>query len=241
MTFEVFPPLDPSIERIYAVGDIHGRLDLLTRAVTEIDRDLAGRPGLIVTLGDYVDRGPESAGVVALLRRLHSSGEAICIRGNHEALMAKAVRTGDTDRWYRNGGEATVASYGGTIIEDDIAWMEGLPVFWSDRQRLYVHGGVAPNVSLAEQDEETCMWIRNPFLEAEPGDLPAHVVHGHTPRWAGKPEREQTELLAHRTNLDTAAYRTGRLAVGVFNARGSGGPLKLIEVVGAPVEYEEDD
>jgi serine/threonine protein phosphatase 1 len=83
-------------------------------------------------------------------------------------------------------------------------------------------------VPLEGQNEETCLWIRERFLRAGPGDLPAHVVHGHTPHWADKPDARLPELLPHRTNLDTGAFMTGVLTAGVFDPATPGGPIRLL-------------
>lgn len=224
---------------IYAIGDIHGRLDLLEQALDAIKRHRDTSAALIVALGDYVDRGPESAGVIARLRQIENANQAVCLRGNHETLMTRALRGGERVRWYRNGGEATLASYKGEVPAEDIEWLEGLPLTWSDGHRIHVHGGLAPFVPMEEQDEETCTWIRTPFLEAPAEAFPAHVVHGHTTRWKGKPDRAEPELLPHRTNLDTAAFRTGRLTIGVFDPSAPGGPSELLRVTGPETDLED--
>jgi serine/threonine protein phosphatase 1 len=228
-----------SVEWIYAIGDIHGRLDLLDDALAAIEAHRDGKRALIVTLGDYVDRGPDSAGVVSRLRELERSGAVLCLLGNHEALMSKALRCGERDRWYRNGGEATMASYAGDVPADDIDWMEALPLMWTDGHRIYVHGGLAPFVPMEEQDEHTCTWIRTPFLKAPAEAFPAHIVHGHTTRWEGKLDRGEPELLPHRTNLDTAAFKTGVLTIGVFDAAKPGGPVDLLRITGAETDLED--
>lgn len=214
----------------FAIGDVHGERELLERAFAAMEDRAGGETWRAVLLGDYVDRGPDSAGVIRLLRAAEREGGIVCLKGNHEAMMIKAIETGDTGHWFRNGGKETLRSYHGAVELEDIAWMRGLPVAFVDEHRVYVHGGLEPGVPLAEQEEETCLWIRVPFLRASAEALPAHVVHGHTPRWEGKPTRELPERLPHRTNLDTGAFYTGRLSIGVFETDRPGGAVDIIQI-----------
>ena len=223
---------------VYAVGDIHGRLDLLLRALEQIEAHAAGRPATLVLLGDYVDRGPESRGVVERLMDLQQRpGRVVCLKGNHEDLMVRGLTGGavSAGHWLDNGGLEALRSYGAAgpdefrlVPEAHLDWMEDLPLMARDRHRLYVHAGVAPGRAPERQSERTCLWIRERFLEAPAEALPAHVVHGHTPEWAGKPRAADPELLPHRTNLDTGAWHTGVLGVAVFDAARPGGPLELL-------------
>ena len=223
---------------VYAFGDIHGRLDLLLRALARIDAHAAGRPATLVFLGDYVDRGPDSRGVVEHLMELERRGGVICLKGNHEDLMVRALSGGAVSlgHWLDNGGRQALHSYGAggpddfrLIPEAHLDWMEHLPLMARDRHRLYVHAGLFPGRAPERQSERACLWIRERFLEAPAEALPAHVVHGHTPEWAGKPQAAEPELLAHRTNLDTGAWHTDVLTVGVFDAGRPGGPLELLQ------------
>jgi len=217
---------------LYAIGDVHGRLDLLTEAFAVIDDHAGGRPSRVITLGDYIDRGPDSAGVIALLRARQAERDLICLKGNHEALMVEALRTGAYQQWFRGGGEMTLGSYGDAPSADDLAWMDSLPVVHREGERLFVHAGLEPDVPLAEQDPQVMMWIRDRFLEAGAETLPGHVVHAHTPVWAAKPDPEIPERLPHRTNLDTRAWETGILSIGVFDPKASGGPLYVLSARG---------
>ena len=233
---------------IYAIGDIHGRFDLLERAI-EIIR-AHGRAGgrRLVFLGDYVDRGPQSREVVERLMALELEEDAIFLKGNHEDLMVQVLARGATSRfrnWLENGGDETLASYG--VGDDDdpreavpaahLAWMAALPMTAEDGGRIFVHAGLAPGVALADQSEEACLWIREAFLRANAGAFEAHVVHGHTPRWTGKPEPSLPELLPHRTNLDTGAFATGVLAIGVFDPAVPGGPVELLLARGEAIAW----
>ena len=229
---------------IFAIGDVHGRDDLLGQLLAQIDRHAAGRLHQLVFLGDYIDRGPDSAAVVSrlmALQRGRPAGTVICLRGNHEqmALDALAADGGwPFNLWRRNGGNATLRSYGAPepgpryldlIPADHRAWLTGLPLAHQDARRIYVHAGLEPNTPLADQDEEAFLWIREAFLRAPPDSFPAHVVHGHTPEWAGKTSMARPELLSHRTNLDTGAYATGMLTAGIFERRSPAGPVRLLQ------------
>jgi serine/threonine protein phosphatase 1 len=97
-----------------------------------------------------------------------------------------------------------------------------------DAHRLYVHAGVVPSTPVESQDKRALLWIRETFLSAKAATLPCHVVHGHTPRWRKKPDPARPELLPHRTNLDTGAYFTGVLSIGVFDDVQAGGPLEIL-------------
>ena len=221
----------------YAVGDIHGRADLLCVMLDMIEADAGKRPAKIVFLGDYVDRGPDSAVVVQMLMAgpRRDGDMFVCLKGNHEDLMVGSVIAGDESAercWIGNGGAQTVMSYGGTVPWAHAEWMNALPVMHEDARRVYVHAGLMPGMDIGENDPETCMWIRDRFLR-DGGSWSKHVVHGHTPQWDGKPDASKPELLAHRTNLDTAAYHTGVLTAGVFNDDKAGGPYRLIRAPAA--------
>jgi len=226
---------------IYVIGDIHGRLDLLWAALRVVaDHSTVQAPRLVL-LGDYVDRGPDSRRVVELVMALQEDPRVVCLKGNHEALMVKALTDGSTEdfqRWRAAGGDATIRSYGAmdhesaetNVPKAHLRWMASLPLTSGDGHRIYVHAGLMPGVPLEDQREETCLWIKERFLRARPQQFDMHVVHGHTPVWAGKPDAATPELLAHRTNLDTGAYMTDALAIGVFAEAIDGGPVEVLTV-----------
>lgn len=218
----------------YAVGDIHGCLGLALAAFDAIEADAGERGADIVCLGDYVDRGPDSRGVIELLMAgpRRAGDTLVCLKGNHEELMAESG-AGDlsaTSCWLGNGGRETIASYGhGGVPPEHFSWASGLPVMVADDHRVFVHAGLMPGFSPEGQDPATCMWIRDRFLRC--GDeWGVHIVHGHTPQWDGKPDPTQPELLPHRTNLDTGACWTGVLTVGVFDAEIAGGPIRVLPI-----------
>ena len=219
----------------YAIGDIHGRMDLFELALTRISEHAAKRPHRVILLGDLVDRGPDSAGVVATAMDLTDGETFITLKGNHEDLMLRSLRGASTESlsvWLNNGGEQTLLSYGGprAVPETHLDWLQALPLTWRDSHRVFVHAGLAPGVPLAMQSERAMLWIREVFLAAPAADFPCHVVHGHTPKWSGKPDMAAPERLAHRTNLDTGAYATGCLSIGVFDDAVPGGPTKVLTV-----------
>lgn len=228
-----FPPMRiidlPSTEFTYAIGDIHGCLDLLERAFGLIEAHAGTRDFQVVCLGDYVDRGPESRGVIDLLIRQQRHIRLTCLKGNHEDMMLDAIEAGEWSFWLDNGGEETWSSYLGDVPDQHLAWLRALPVCARDADRFYVHAGFMPGLDLTDQDEEACLWIRGHFLIADADELPGHVVHGHTPRHNDKLAMDEPERLPHRTNLDTGACWTGVLGVGVFEP-GRAEPVSVLRV-----------
>ncbi len=225
----------------YAVGDVHGRLDLLRRAVVAIHEHSRDAPFRVVFLGDYVDRGPDSCGVVELLLHLQRRWPVVCLKGNHEEMMLQAVVEPDggrLERWLEFGGRETLRSYA-VREEDELAaalpqkhlhWMAELPTIADDKHRIYVHAGLMPGTPARLQNDSIRLWIRERFLLGRAGDFEAHIVHGHTPVWAGKPDPAEPELLRHRTNIDTGAFATGALSVAVFDEEVPGGPIEIWKV-----------
>jgi serine/threonine protein phosphatase 1 len=204
----------------FAVGDVHGCLDKLERVVAACDAYAAGRPARFVFLGDYIDRGPDSRGVVDfLIRRQQAAppGAVVCLRGNHEqlALDAHADPRAMPD-WLRNSAADTIRSYGrpdGLISPAHLMWLAALPLCHDDGLRFFVHAGVDLNVPLDRQDYEVMLWMREPFLSrSDEVDCGRFVVHGHTPQKSGRPD-----LRKHRLNLDTAAVLGGPLTAAAFD------------------------
>lgn len=218
---QLAPGRVPPGRRIYAVGDIHGCVHRLEALLGDIRADLAARPGpapTLVLLGDYVDRGLESARVLELLLGAPPvpGAELVLLKGNHEAMMLDACALGATDNalrfWMDNGGLATLESY-----DTDPAfpgWLQRIPPAHLALMRrcqlrhavgdyLFVHAGVRPDVPLERQDAHDLLWIREPFLSWRK-PLGAVVVHGHTP--VPKPE-----IRPHRIGIDTGACFGGTL------------------------------
>jgi serine/threonine protein phosphatase 1 len=204
---------------IFAIGDIHGCLDKLERLIAACEAHADGRPARWVFLGDYVDRGPDSRGVIELLMRRQQAqpGSIVCLRGNHEqmAIMAHAdVRA--MPLWLANSGATTQSNYpetNGRIANAHLAWLSALPFCHDDGLRFFVHAGIDLSEPLEAQDGEVMLWMREPFLsESDHVDCGRFVVHGHTPLRGGRPD-----LRKHRLNLDTAAVLGGPLTAAAFD------------------------
>lgn len=222
-------PSTPSGGRAYAVGDIHGRLDLLDRLLAAIEQDIARRPArdiLLIFLGDLIDRGPDSRGVVERLRTYrHDKLRACFVAGNHEEVLLRLLsgECGLLQSWLQYGGAECARSYGcdpatlaGCSEQSALAMIkEAIPAehvqFISDfadtlsfGDYLFVHAGIRPGLDLSLQSQSDLRWIRSQFLEYK-GDHGFVVVHGHTIS-DGIDERP------NRIGVDTGAYRTGILS-----------------------------
>lgn len=213
--------------RVYAIGDVHGRLDLLTRMHDAIRSDLDEHPiedWRIVHLGDYVDRGPDSAGVLDFLIEAERRDPRITsLAGNHDLAFLDFLAKPNPSGLFANyGGYETALSYGVTINFGDEAAFAGssaefaraVPLahraFVQGRQFsleigdfFFCHAGIRPGVALEGQDPMDLIWIRERFLNHE-GLHPKLIVHGHT----ATPE---PEVRANRINIDTGAYKSGLL------------------------------
>jgi serine/threonine protein phosphatase 1 len=214
----------------YVIPDLHGRFDLLRDALAKIADHAAGNSGLIVALGDYVDKGPDSKRIIERLRFGALAGWGfVPLKGNHDAMMVEALRhPAKMAAWIEKGGDTALQSYGGSaaaVPQADIAWLDGLRLMHIDAHRVYVHAGVDPDLPLDRQPEEVLLWKRYPKGYAA-GFENFHVVHGHD----NFPEGPL--LYEGRSNLDTAAWRTGRLVIGVFDDAKAGGPVDFIVVRG---------
>lgn len=218
----------PPGQRVYAIGDIHGRSDLLDRIDAAILEDLERAPAdraRIICLGDYVDRGPDAAGVIERLMQPHPSGiERTLLKGNHEEIMERFLAAPEvTAGWCRLGGLETMRSYGVDaelliaregIVAAAEAFRAKLPAAHKELVNnlamsvvegdfFFCHAGVRPGVTLAEQSARDLLWIRDEFLSSD-DDFGKVVVHGHTPV-------VEPELLANRINIDTGAFASNRL------------------------------
>jgi Calcineurin-like phosphoesterase len=207
------------MQKTYAIGDIHGSLAKLRGLVALGERDAGGEPMTLVFIGDYIDRGPDSRGVVDYVMGLEArlGANAIALKGNHEELaVAAADGSVSIGNWLLNGGDKTLLNYGVAsareLPADHLAWFRSLRLSFDDGQRLFVHAGIDPGRPLDDQDAHDLVWIREPFLfdERDHGRL---IVHGHTPVRTGTPD-----LRANRLNIDTAAVYGGPLTAAVFVA-----------------------
>ncbi|MCP4327572.1 MAG: serine/threonine protein phosphatase [Alphaproteobacteria bacterium] len=218
---------------VYAVGDIHGRHDLLIALQEMIVAD-AGRRNperrVVVYLGDYVDRGPESRAVVEALATTALPGfEVVHLIGNHESFLLRFLQDAEVGPiWFYNGGACTLESYGveaGALdraalaaAQDDFQevlparheqFLRGLALSHVEGDYAFVHAGVRPGIPLAEQRAEDLMWIRDEFLDAN--DNHGHViVHGHSIAW-------EPEVRVNRIGIDTGAFASGVLTALVLD------------------------
>lgn len=210
---------------IYAIGDVHGCLDQLKELEQRIVSDSAAPEGakLIVMLGDYVDRGPSSAGVIDhLLRPLSDGFTRVLLAGNHEELMLNAIMGLGDEAWLEFGGVETLRSYGVDVVQyrssrprarqklleshvphDHVALLVGLAISLQIENIVFAHAGIRRNVPIEQQDRNDLMWIRKEFHDAAPNDG-FLVVHGHTPV-------AEPEMVPGRIGIDTGAFATGKL------------------------------
>lgn len=224
-------PAIPSGERVYAVGDIHGRADLFEDLIRTIERDDAAREPArttVVLLGDLIDRGPDSAAVVARARRWAGERAVEFIQGNHEEMLLVSREDIEALRGFiRFGGMETILSYGidpetamSSRIEDlqrlmveaippeDFAFLDSFKKLVRIGDYLFVHAGVRPDTPLDHQLGGDCRWIREPFLSHR-GDYGAFVVHGHT-------ITPEPDVRTNRIGIDTGAFLHGTLtAIGL--------------------------
>lgn len=230
---------------IYAIGDIHGRADLLMRLLPVLRDDLRHRGGdrrerpLLVFLGDYVDKGPQSRLVIDLLLEFAQDPtfETRFLLGNHEETLLDFLAGRIRGRsWVEHGGDATFRSYGVPLGRDTdwvearerlraavppshMRFMENLELMIEVGSLLFVHAGIRPGVPIGQQSTRDLLWIRSDFLQT-PVTGPHLIVHGHTPR-------DSVYGAPGRLCLDSAAYMSGRLSAAVF----AGDSVEIIDSV----------
>jgi serine/threonine protein phosphatase 1 len=222
------PSLPPG-QLVYAVGDIHGRADLLALLLEQIEADAArsarAERRSLVFVGDYIDRGPDSRRVVELLGALPQGFDAHFLKGNHEAILLDFLRDPSClGQWLANGAAATFESYGVDVAglvragaepeswqtafldelpEEHRRFFESLELMVALGDYLFVHAGVRPSVPLEAQDPQDLVWIRGEFLRSGE-NFGKVVVHGHTPTAV-------PEMRENRIGIDTGAVFTNRL------------------------------
>jgi len=222
------PLAQRSAKRVYAFGDVHGCSRLLDEAWRKVEDDLQRRPlpleqVLEIYLGDYIDRGPDSIGVIERLIERRAARRVVCLAGNHEDIAHQALDDVEAfSRWLRLGAPETLISYGirpPLRHFDDVArahreyrarlpashrrFLGSLPLFHIHARCLFVHAGLRPGIPLESQSAVDLTTIRTAFLSFR-GDHPYLVIHGHTPV-------HEPEIMRNRINIDTGAYATGRL------------------------------
>lgn len=216
---------------IYAIGDVHGRLDLLLAAERKIEADLVatGDRGLIVTLGDHIDRGPQSAEVVAhLLKPVPELMRRLALCGNHEAAFLDFMDDPAGNMWWLEyGGRETLLSYGldidyfmskrkllveelrramqDSVPGEHVEFLKAMPISLRSSHFVFVHAGLRPGIALDAQTDQDMLWIREPFLSEGPR-MDYMVIHGHTPS-------DDLDRGPNRIGIDTNAVATGHLTV----------------------------
>lgn len=229
----------------YAIADLHGRFDLLCRAIDMIEEDAGEDGGTFIVLGDFVDRGPQSRKIIDLLMAgpQRPNWCWIVLQGNHEAMMLEVLGspTEHLMRWWMgNGGGQTLMSYGysdGDMIlplkvpPEHMTWLARLPLTHEDAERIYVHAGVPFDQHVSDVKPQTLQWmlyhgdVEHNDAEFHPDAQHIsgkHIVHGH------HQSALHPLLKPHRTNLDSFAWQTNRLAIGVFEDCSPGGPIKTL-------------
>lgn len=235
-------PAVPAGTRVYVVGDIHGRLDLFEELILAVERDdleAANADTSVILLGDLVDRGPESAGVVARAREWAARRRVRILAGNHEDMFLESFADTRLLRHFlKHGGRETLFSYGiaperynDSTLEElqrlmhvavpkaDRDFLRGFEEYVVEGDYLFVHAGIAPEVPLEDQARHDMLWIRDTFLRY-PDRHPHVVVHGHT-------IFEEVDERDNRIGIDTGAFRSGRLTALVLE----GEQRRLIQAV----------
>jgi serine/threonine protein phosphatase 1 len=216
-------------ERLYAIGDVHGRYDLLRDLLDRLEEHSAALPPAasthVILLGDLVDRGPDSASV---LRFLYNSQQRtdrlVVLLGNHEELMLRALdgEKGMLRAWMRVGGRETMKSFGVTpptkeessavatqqLIEaipaEWVEWMRGFPLTAKSGDYMFCHAGIRPGIALRRQARADLLWIRDEFLLDDESDHGAMIIHGHS-------ISHEVEMRSNRIGIDTGAFSSGVL------------------------------
>ena len=224
----------PKGERVFAIGDVHGRLDLLRELASAIEAHEAASPAArttIILLGDLVDRGPESAGVLRFARDWQNRANVRILAGNHEEMFLKSFDNAEVLRHFlRHGGKETLLSFGMSwsayatatvekvremmaevVPAEDRAFIEGLEDKIAIGDYLFVHAGIEPEMPIEDQKPADLRWIREPFL-SHAGPHPLMVVHGHT-------ITQEPVDNGIRIGIDTGAYASGRLTALVLEGK----------------------
>lgn len=224
-------------QRIIAIGDIHGRWDLLEALIKAVEEQVTAGPAIpnhLVFLGDVIDRGPDSRRVVDFLRSAQINSPRVhVLLGNHEQALLHAIE-GDAHAqrmWLEHGAASTLRSFGtglpladedsyafgarvaAAVGADTIDWLRDLPLSFSLGGYFFCHAGVRPGRALGKQSVEDLLWIRDAFLESEKRHG-AVIVHGHS-------VSDEVEVRHNRIGVDTGAYRTGKLSAVILSDTGN--------------------
>lgn len=220
----------------YAIGDAHGRFDLVHKALQMADEHAEESPYTFVCCGDFIDRGPGSVKIIERFMYWEDKpgSRLIVLRGNHEQMMIEGVENPVLHGrfWCENGGANTLIEYGAKegdsiasavkrVPASHITWLKTLSYFHIDQHRAFVHAGFDPHAKLEEQSPRYMMWVRDD-KRRDYSFEGRHVVHGH------EQYAEGPILNKNKTNLDVWAHRFGRLAVAVFADDKPGGPIDIL-------------
>lgn len=230
----ILPNSLPPSKRLVAIGDVHGRWDLLSTLIRAINAKISTLPdkqAKLIVLGDFIDRGPGSSQVVELLRKASGHyANFVVLRGNHEeSFIAAAHGDGHAQKlWLTHGGQAMLQSFGieppyeredsfsfaarlrEGIGIDVLEWMMDLPVQLYEPPYFFCHAGIRPGVPLHKQDQQDMLWIRREFMESTL-DHKAIIVHGHN-------VVKDVQVHTNRISLDTGAYRSGNLSAAILDS-----------------------
>lgn len=217
------PPRTGPEQRLYAIGDIHGRIDLHTALIDQITADAAqstAKNSVLIYLGDYIDRGPGSDQLIETLSGPPPNGfTAHHMMGNHEEMLLSFYDgLDDGALWLKNGGVETLAAYGCRNVDEietarrdlranlpahHLDFMRSLKINHQDGDYLFVHAGLKPGVAIEKQSDKDMKWIRTAFLKSKK-DFGKFVIHGHS-------IEHQPDIHDNRIGIDTGAWRTGVL------------------------------
>ena len=193
------------MSRILAIGDIHGALEKLQMLMMNLNWDPTG--DIIVFIGDYVDRGPQSAGVIDhILGMKQWSDRIVCLRGNHEQLFMDFLEGKNIETFLYNGGDTTIDSYGGPdsgIPQEHYDFLQSLPLYFETDEYIFVHAGLRDGIPLELQDPRDLLWIREEFIYSE-FDHGRRVIFGHTPS-------RVPIVQPNKIGIDTGAVYGGKL------------------------------
>ncbi|HEV7306597.1 metallophosphoesterase family protein [Ensifer sp.] len=207
----------------FAIGDIHGRSDLLQALLDKIEAYAPA--GRVIFLGDLIDRGPDSRGVVERIMAgpTRPGWSWLTLKGNHEEMLWGASSgESDVEWWLMNGGQETLLSYDGTVPGRHRKWIRDLPSILVEPYRIYVHAGVDETLPLSRQGDEIFLWIRRP--DDYSGEYwGRHLCHGHTPNTFNP------RTVGNRTNVDSGAVFSGVLSCAVFDDAVPGGPIDFLQ------------
>ena len=190
---------------IYAIGDIHGCLKTLQALLKKLPYQ---KDDLLVFLGDYIDRGPDSKGVLEFLMQfMHEHPHVVYLRGNHEEMCVRALKTQSKEayaHWFENAGEATLNSYHGQFDGVHALMLQSLPLTYETDEYFFCHAGVDANFPLYEQPKETLLWMRKPFIHSTV-DYGKVIVFGHS-------YMEKVLITPNKIGLDTGCSQGKKLS-----------------------------